>query len=424
MNYDSKQITVLYAEDEEEAREGFAKTLERYTKEQYIANDGEEAIELYEKYHPDIVITDINMPKKNGIELAEEILEINPEQIIMFTTAHTESRYTLRALEMQVEAYLIKPINKNKFKEKLNHTTKNIISNRENAKNQKIIQAILDSQSSILVLTDFFNIEFASKSFLKLFNVSCKEEFFFKYENFIEIFKDMPGCIFEITKDNFMESYNSKEETMVCLSETKKIYQINIDEINIDKSILYAISLVDVTILHNQRKKALFESFHDNLTSSYNRLMFDKLLDKEYLRFVRHQRPLCLAIFDIDHFKVINDTHGHLTGDRILMALADFFHKNIRDIDIFARWGGEEFVLLMGETQIDEAQKVCEKLICGVENMETNNLPNITISAGVTEIDKDDSRDDFFQRADNALYDAKRSGRNQVVVNNKYEVRF
>ena len=424
MNYDSKQVTVLYAEDEKEAREGFAKTLKRYTKEQYIADDGEKAIELYRQYHPDIVITDINMPNKNGIELAEEILEINPEQIIIFTTAHTESKYTLRALEMQVEAYMIKPINKNKFKEKLNHITKNIISERENKKNQKIIQAMLDSQSSILVLTDFFNIEFASKSFLKLFNVSCKEEFSLKYENFIDIFKDMPSCIYEITKDNFMESYNNKEETIVCLSENKKIYKINIDEINIDKSILYAIFFIDITTLHNQRKKALYESFHDNLTSSYNRVMFDKLLDTEYLRFIRHQRPLCLAIFDIDHFKAINDTYGHLAGDRILMALADFFHKNIRDIDIFARWGGEEFVLLMGETQIDEAQKVCEKLIKGIEEMDMKNLPNITMSAGATEIDKDDSKEEFFKRADDALYDAKRSGRNQVVVNNKFEVRF
>ena len=83
MNYDSKQLTVLYAEDEKEAREAFAKTLKRRTKEQYIADDGEKAIELYRQYQPDIVITDINMPNKNGIELAREILEINPEQIII-----------------------------------------------------------------------------------------------------------------------------------------------------------------------------------------------------------------------------------------------------------------------------------------------------------------------------------------------------
>ena len=424
MNYDSKQLTVLYAEDEKEAREAFAKTLKRRTKEQYIADDGEKAIELYRQYQPDIVITDINMPNKNGIELAREILEINPEQIIIFTTAHTESKYTLRALEMQVEAYLVKPININKFKEKLNHIAKNIISERENRKNQKIIQAMLDSRSTTLVLTDFFNIEFASKSFLKLFNITCKEEFSLKYKNFLDIFKNMPGCIYEITKDNFMESYNSKEETIVCLSKTEKFYKIDIDEINIGKSILYAISFVDITTLHNQRKKALYESFHDNLTSSYNRVMFDKLLDKEYLRFIRYQRPLCLAIFDIDYFKAINDTYGHLVGDRILISLAEFFHKNTRDIDIFARWGGEEFVLLMGETKIDEAQKVCEKLIRGVEEMEIKNLPKITMSAGVTEIDKDDSKEEFFQRADSALYDAKRNGRNQVVVNNKFEVRF
>lgn len=78
----------------------------------------------------------------------------------------------------------------------------------------------------------------------------------------------------------------------------------------------------------------------------------------------------------------------------------------------------------MSETRIDEAQKVCEKLVNGIEEMDINNLPSITISAGVTEINKGDLKEEFFQRADNALYDAKRNGRNQVVVNNKFEVRF
>ncbi len=424
MNYVSKQMRVLYAEDEAEAREGFVKTLMRYTKEQYVASDGEEAIKLYRQYHPDIVITDIKMPNKNGIELAQEILDINPEQIIIFTTAHTESKYTLRALEMQVEAYLIKPINKNKFIEKLNHITKNIINRRENIKNQKIIQSIINSQLTKLVVTDFADIEFASKSFFNLFNVSNKQDFFKKYSNFIDIFENIPGCIFEKDRDNFVQSYRNSKETTVCISENRKIYQINIDEINTNNSNLYAISFVDITSLHNERKKALYDAFHDKLTSSYNKTMFDRLLNKEYSRYLRHKRPLCLAIFDIDFFKAINDTYGHLTGDKLLIALSKLFMENIRDIDVFARWGGEEFALLMSETDIDEAYKVCEKLRLSIEEMTIPNLPNITISAGVTQIDKDDTKDEFFQRADNALYDAKRAGRNQVVVNNKYEVRF
>ncbi len=421
----SKQMSVLYVEDEKEAREAFVKTLKRCTKKQYIAADGKEGLELFRKYRPDIVITDIKMPNKNGIELAQDILELNPEQIIVFTTAHTESKYTLRALEMQVEAYLIKPINKNRFKAKLNHISKNIIASRENLKNQKIIQAIFDNQSSISVLTDFTNIEFASNSFLELFDIQNLDEFFIKYKRFIDIFQDADEdlytdvknrCISAKNVSDFMLEYHNANDAIVCLLENDKIYKINIQDIDIDGEKLYSLSLVDITTMHKERMGALHDAFHDNLTSAYNKSMFDKFLDREYRRYFRYGRPLCLAIFDIDHFKKINDSYGHLLGDEILKVLAKFFMDNIRETDIFARWGGEEFVLLMSETKIDKAKEVCEKLRVGIEHLDIPSLPSFTISAGLAEMKKDESKDRFFKKADDALYLAKNSGRNRVVI--------
>ncbi len=416
MDFYSKQVQVLYAEDEKEVREGFARTLKRFTKEQYVASDGEQALELYKTYMPDIVITDIKMPNKNGIELAEEILQINPEQVIIFTTAHTESKYTLKALGMQAEAYMVKPINKNNFKIKLNSIAKNILAKRENIRNQKIIQAILDSRSSILVLTDFNDIEYASKSFFKLFNLNNKDEFFKKYDSFMDIFKDKDECIYEKDKNSFLEKFNNVDEAVVCLKENDGIYQINIDKLDFNDTVLYVVSFTDITTIHEEKSKALYESFHDKLTSSYNKSMFNKLLDKEYKMYLRYKRPFCLAIFDIDFFKNINDSYGHLVGDEVLKLLSSFFMNNIRETDIFARWGGEEFTLLMRETEIKEAKKVCEKFRKQVEEMRVPYIPSFTISAGLVQIDENDSQYSLFQKADDALYVAKNSGRNKISI--------
>ena len=126
VNY-TKQVTILYVEDEENVRAGYERALNRYCKELYIAKDGVEGLELYKQNSPDIVISDIKMPHKNGIEMARDILSINENQAIIFTTAHTESEYTIEALNLQVDGYLIKPVDKKKLKAKLEHLAKNII---------------------------------------------------------------------------------------------------------------------------------------------------------------------------------------------------------------------------------------------------------------------------------------------------------
>ncbi len=428
MSYYSKQITVLYVEDEKEVREAFSRTLARYTKKLIVATDGVEGLKLYKEHLPDIVISDIKMPNKDGLELAKDILEINPEQIIMFTTAHTESKYTLQALEMQVEAYLIKPINKNRFKIKLEHISKNIINNRKILKNYKVIEAIFNEQSNISVLTDFEKIEFASKSFLELFDLNSLDDFSEHYESFIDIFADKKSikceegycnCVFSKDADLFIKQYYEIDEPVVCLKCNDNIYKIHITPIKVENETLYSISMVDITVMHTQKMSALHDAFHDKLTSLYNRLMFDKLLDKEYQRFLRYKRPLSLAIFDIDHFKNINDTFGHLVGDDILKVLATFFIENIRETDIIARWGGEEFVLLMSETSLKEAYRVCDKLRENIKSLNLPLIPKFTISVGVSVIEVADTKEKFFKKADIALYSAKNSGRDRVCVYEK-----
>lgn len=114
-----KTADILYVEDEPEVREGYAKALSRYAKHLYVAQNGEEGLELFEKYKPDIVISDIRMPKLGGIEMAKKIKEQKPGTAVIFTSAHNESKYLFDALDIQADGYLLKPVTKNKLKEKI-----------------------------------------------------------------------------------------------------------------------------------------------------------------------------------------------------------------------------------------------------------------------------------------------------------------
>jgi len=153
----------------------------------------------------------------------------------------------------------------------------------------------------------------------------------------------------------------------------------------------------------------------DNLTEIYNRQYFNDLFDQEISRAERYQRHLSLVIFDIDHFKLINDTFGHLTGDRILQELATLMQSQIRESDILARWGGEEFVLLILETDRAAAHTLAEKFCRSIAVHIFSQDQRITCSFGVTTYISGEGATDFLNRADQALYQAKETGRNRVV---------
>ena len=156
----------------------------------------------------------------------------------------------------------------------------------------------------------------------------------------------------------------------------------------------------------------------DKLTKLYNRNKFYEIAQNEIERAKRYKRALSLIIFDIDHFKRINDTYGHNIGDYVLLELSNLIKKNIRKNDIAFRWGGEEFIVLAPETDIDGASKLAEKLREAVENFNFDKVGKVTISLGVAEYNenKDKDIDSLINRADEALYISKESGRNRVTI--------
>jgi len=160
--------------------------------------------------------------------------------------------------------------------------------------------------------------------------------------------------------------------------------------------------------------QAINYAYTDNLTGIANRNKFEEVIDYELRQTKRYNFPMCLAIVDIDHFKAFNDNFGHLIGDEVLVALAQSLKKNIRETDLFARWGGEEFVILLKNTDVERSLRVLEKFRVIIENIQHDKAGRITASFGVTEYQKGDTLDMMLQRADEALYQAKDAGRNCI----------
>ncbi|MFZ5580271.1 MAG: diguanylate cyclase [Pseudomonadota bacterium] len=153
----------------------------------------------------------------------------------------------------------------------------------------------------------------------------------------------------------------------------------------------------------------------DALTGIANRAKFNTVLRHEHERASRYGTPLSLILFDIDHFKQINDTHGHLSGDIVLRGLSERVRENLRSSDHFARWGGEEFAILSPGGQ-DMAQALAEKLREEIARESFGGIGAITCSFGVTACREDENVDLCLRRADHALYQAKLAGRNRVEV--------
>jgi diguanylate cyclase (GGDEF)-like protein/PAS domain S-box-containing protein len=182
-------------------------------------------------------------------------------------------------------------------------------------------------------------------------------------------------------------------------------------------------TVVDVTELKRvelelERANALLEhqALYDALTNVANRRQFDILLDREVARVDRYGGSFALIMFDLDHFKSVNDEHGHAVGDQVLEATARVIEDRLRKSDVLGRWGGEEFMVLMSDTDLDDAVQAAEAMRQRVASYRYPGVGPVTISLGVAAYHPGGSRTDLLRDVDESMYRAKREGRNRIVA--------
>jgi diguanylate cyclase (GGDEF)-like protein len=169
----------------------------------------------------------------------------------------------------------------------------------------------------------------------------------------------------------------------------------------------------------NTQQEFMRHATIDALTGLHNRRWMDSMFEQEMVHSQRESFPLCLLMIDVDHFKLYNDNYGHIAGDKVLSNVADALRGALRPIDMLARFGGEEFAILLPETTPEEAQKLAEKLRHTVSQTKTKNdkgeaLPEVTVSIGISELKQQKDLLSLIAEADEALYRAKNNGRNCV----------
>jgi diguanylate cyclase (GGDEF)-like protein len=195
------------------------------------------------------------------------------------------------------------------------------------------------------------------------------------------------------------------------------------DRFQIGTSTTFKFSIADEMEAAVQRK-LVEAALRDPLTGLYSRRHFQERFAAEVAVAHRHGRPLSLLVADVDHFKRVNDRHGHLAGDEVLKTVARALTQGIRIEDILARFGGEEFVILAREADATAAMALAERLRQLVEVAQTSwesgdDVPigiSVTVSIGVAQLAPDQNERDLFQRADGAAYEAKKQGRNRVLL--------
>jgi len=176
--------------------------------------------------------------------------------------------------------------------------------------------------------------------------------------------------------------------------------------------ILYAFNFSQQDLIN----KLATASRIDSLTGLWNRKMYYELLQKEIDASLRNKSPLTIMIADIDHFKNVNDTYGHHTGDEYLKYISEFFLNQKRKSDTVARWGGEEFSIILPNTTIENASIIAENIVNQLQKTTHSKVGKVTVSIGITSYIPGEDYNDLFKRADKALYLSKENGRNRFTV--------
>jgi signal transduction histidine kinase/DNA-binding NarL/FixJ family response regulator len=365
----SKINKILYVEDEKKAQNELSEVLELFCNKLFIANNGIDGLEIYKKELPDLVISDIKMPKMNGIEMVKHIEELDYDVHIIFTTAFSDTDYFLEAIELQVDGYLLKPINLKQLRKKIDKINKKIELENIVEEKKQYSKDILDAHNSLSIVTDGKNFKSYNKKFLE----------FFGYKNESDIYKDF-SCICEkfvyysckecLSKENELtwienileNSNNIHKVKMIDKNNIEHIFIINIKETTYNQDKHYIVVFSDVTqlerlhedklkkeiILAEQQKMASMGNMIGNITHQWRQPLNVISSTMSSIKFKYEMNKL-----DIE--KMIDDVSrvGELT--HYLSETIDTFRNFIKEKKVFTQ--------ILIQDRIDLALKIVEPVL-------------------------------------------------------------
>ena len=423
---------VLYVEDDAFVARMVKKRLENDGFGVTVCDDGDEGLALARSGEFDIVLLDHMLPNRAGLDILKDLGSSFPTPVIM-VSGSSDLAVAVEAMRMGAADYVIKETD-GSYLDLLPQTVNRVLAHiklleaktradERIAEQAATIQGVLDNMDPGVTLFDL-DLKLASHNdrFLELFDLP--HTLISNNIELMDILAHMAGQgefgeeksdqgvqeIFTLFRSNSPFTFDHHRPNGLVI-------EIRGGPMPGGGSIA---SYTDITERKKMEEELRMLATTDPLTGVNNRRKFLETSERELARCARYNHPLCLLMLDADHFKLVNDTHGHDVGDKVLKLLSDICVRELRDVDVFGRFGGEEFVAALPETSMETALEVAERLrdcLASTEVTISDGAPlKFTVSIGAAERTKDDkSVHDLLNRADGALYQAKESGRNKVV---------
>jgi diguanylate cyclase (GGDEF)-like protein len=317
---------------------------------------------------------------------------------------------------------LILILNQFRSNEKLRKEVKK--QTKEIASTKQLLQKTLDADLSMLLLRDDNGLIFMNKTLLDFIGFNTQEEFNKEHDCICDFFEDTDRDDFLTTYINGvywfdylkLEQDNKELKVLIKKSGVYKYLSVGLKIIKTDEKDLALIIFNDITHNYVKMQNLKEQADTDTLTKLFNRNKFNEVLQDEIKLATSAKEPLSILFIDIDFFKNVNDKYGHDAGDRVLVEIAKILQSSLRTNDFVARWGGEEFVVVLQSTYVNQAVDIANKIRGKVKKYQFSDIGSLSISLGVTQFIESDSIDTFIKRADKALYNAKENGRDRVEV--------
>jgi len=420
------------------------------------AYGGEEALQKAKSENPDLVLLDVMMPDMNGYDVTSQLkncTETSNIPIILVTALDGSDNKT-KGLEAGADDFLNKPVHTAELKARV----KSLLRLKRYSDQLKT-----RAQAERMVLNPFFNDDYIAelrmpnllivednatdaKLIKSLLNsLACNISTVHSGEEALSCCNNhkvdimildmlLPGLDgYEVVK-KVKENASTQSTQIIVVTSLQDIdskikgYEVGVDDflmkpINFNEFRARVNSLIKKKAYHDKLmgnfEVAVQAAITDKLTGVYNNGYFQHYLKNELKRADRHHHPVSLLMLDIDNFKLVNDRHGHLAGDKLLKEVAAKLNQSIREIDVLARFGGDEFAIILPYTQKENAAALAERIRLAIEKctVAVNDQTSITLSMSIGVADYApgvDTAHDVIQKADKALYTAKLNGKNQV----------
>ncbi|SFV90163.1 GGDEF domain protein [hydrothermal vent metagenome] len=277
------------------------------------------------------------------------------------------------------------------------------------------LRQFIDLSSDIVVLTDRTKILAMNQTGLNLFQAQTLQELPYKTRYLSKLFKEIDSEERYVDSIDWVTRIKRNQHIKVTIQfqHLVQTMQMQVNKINEER---YLVTFHNISKVVAEKEAVAEDAERDELTRIYNRKKFNSTLAYAIRNAEIYGTNFSIILFDIDHFKQINDTHGHDVGDKILIQLSALVKNLLKEGDILARWGGEEFVILSSATKLNDAYELADRLRREIAHFPFPFIKTLTCSFGVTQYEKEDTKESIVKRADNALYVSKENGRNRVSI--------